>query len=112
MVERAQRLEKDRTCRAKKRAPETILQMVKRQKNSRTCLVKNRVLVVPMEKCIADFQSKIKQHPDFVCTCCHRMMYKETVDPYATSKYSSELLEQVFSTEHSYDSSDGRHWIC
>ena len=68
-----------------------------------------------MEKCIADFQFKIKQGPEFVCTCCHRMMYKQTVIPYARSKYtkaSSELLEQVFSAEHNYLSSDGKQRVC
>ena len=76
---------------------------------------KKRALVVPMEKCIADFQSKVKQGPEFVCTCCHRMMYKQTVVPYTRTKYtkaSDELLERVFSAEHNYISSDGKQWVC
>ena len=35
-----------------------------------------RTLVVPMEKYITDFQSKVKQGPEFVCICCHCLMYK------------------------------------
>ena len=74
-----------------------------------------KALVIPIEKCITDFQSKVKQGPEFVCTCCHCMMYKQTVVPYRRAKYpkaSNELLEQVFSAEHNYVSSDGKQWVC
>ena len=78
-------------------------------------MAEKRALLVPMEKCVADFQVKVKQGPEFVCTCCHRMMYKQTVVPYNRTKYikaSNELLEQVFNTEHNYISSDGKQWVC
>ena len=68
-----------------------------------------------MDKCIADFQTKVKEGPEFVCTCCHRMMYRQTVVPYTKTKYtkaSSELLEQIFSATHTYISSDGKQWVC
>ena len=83
MVEMVQRQEQDQACKAKKRASETRVEMVQRQEQNRARIAKKRALVVPMEKCIADFHSKIKQGPEFVCTCCHRMMYKQTVVPYA-----------------------------
>ena len=76
---------------------------------------KKRALSVPIEKCITDFQSKVKQGLEFVCTCCHCMMYRQSVVPYVRSKYtkaSNELLEQVFSTEDDYVSSDGEQWVC
>ena len=53
--------------------------------------------------------------PDFVCTVCHRMMYKQNVVPCNTSKYtkaSNDLLEQVFCTKYGYTSSNGKHWLC
>lgn len=68
-----------------------------------------------MIKAIAHFQSKIKQGPDFVCLCCHRMMYKQSVVSYAKSRYtkaSSELLELVFSADYNHISSDGKQWVC
>ena len=115
MVETAQRQEQDRTCKAKRRASETMVEMVQRQEQNRARMGKKRALVVPMENFITDFQSKIKQGPEFVCSCCHCMMYKQTVVPYARSKYtkaSNELLEQVFSAEHNYINSDGKQWVC
>ena len=115
LVETAQRQEKDRACKVKKRASETVVETVERQEKDRACKAQKRALIVPIEKCIADFQSKVKQGPEFVCTCCHRMMYKQTVVPYTKSKYtkaSNELLEDVFSAEQSYISSDGKQWVC
>ena len=50
-----------------------------------------------------------------MCTCCHCLIYKQTVIRYTRSKYtkvSNELLEQVFSAEHNYTSSDGQQWVC
>ena len=109
------RQEQNRESMAKKRASETIVQTVQRQELNRACFAKKRASVIPIEKCIADFQSKVKVGPEFVCTCCHRMMYKQTVLSCSTEKYtkaSNELLEQVFSTEHTCVSCDGKQWIC
>ena len=46
MVETARRQEQDRTCKAKKRASETMVEMVQRQEQNRG---QKRALVVPME---------------------------------------------------------------
>ena len=34
------------------------------------------------------FTSAIKEGPDYVCTCCHRLMYHKTVVEFNASKYS------------------------
>ncbi len=72
-----------------KRKSETVAE------KNRARMSKSRALIVPMEKYTNDFRSKIKQGPEYVCTCCHHLMYKQTVIPYTKSKYtkaSSELL--------------------
>ena len=115
MAETTQRRQHDRACKAKTRESETVVETAQRQEQNRACMSKRRALIVPMEKCIRNFHSKVKQGPEFVCTCCHRLMYKQTVIPCTTSKYtkaSNELLMQVFSAEHNYISSDGKQWIC
>lgn len=56
----------------------------------------------------------MKSGPDFVCTCCHCMMYRKSVVKCSRGKYSKvnkEELEKVFS-DLSYVSSDGNEWIC
>ena len=115
VVQTAQRQEQNRARMAKNRASETVVETVQRQQQNKGCMAKKRALVVPIEQCIADFHSRVKQGPEFVCMCCHRMMYKQTVLPYNGSKYtkaSSELLELVFSDEHKYISSDSKQWVC
>ena len=109
------RQEQIRACMSKKRALETPVETIQRRELNRVCMVEQRSLLVPMDKCIADFQTKVKEGPEFVCTCCHRMMYRQTVVPYTKTKYtkaSSELLEQIFSATHTYISSDGKQWVC
>ena len=114
-VETTQRQELNQARMVKKRASETHVQTAHRREQNRVYKAKKRALSVPMDKYITDFQSKVKQGPEYVCTCCHCMMYKQTVVSYNRSKYhkaSNELLEQVFSVEHSYTSSDGKQWVC
>ena len=57
------------------------------------------------------FDLKAEMGSDCVCTVCHRIMYKQHVS-FNKSKYSCELLEQVFHLEYSYISVDGKQWVC
>ena len=60
------------------------------------------------------FEEKIKSGPDYVCTCCHRMMYRPNVRPYHKGKFSKLTKEQhaVILEAFMYTSTDGRTWIC
>ena len=43
--------------------------------------------------------------PDFVCVCCHCLMYKQNLVPCNKSKYtkaSNELLDHVLNAENAY----------
>ena len=58
------------------------------------------------------FHSEIKLGPDFVCTCCHRMMYRKSVIPCNKAKYtkaSADVIQKVFSADLSYI---GKQWVC
>ena len=68
-----------------------------------------------VEGAIAAFHSEIKLGLDFVCTCCHHMMYQKSVVPcnkVKNTKTSADVLQKVFSADLSYISSDGEEWIC
>ena len=78
----------DRARMAKNRASESMVEMVERKEQNRTRVASKRSLVVPLEKSITNFESKIKQGPEFVCTCCHRLMYKQSVVAYGRTKYT------------------------
>ena len=64
-----------------------------------------KVNEVSIEEAIVSFHSDIKNGPDFVCTCCHRLMYKKSVVPCNTAKYSkcsNDLLNCVFEADLRY----------
>lgn len=64
---------------------------------------------------IDSLQAKVKVGPEFVCTSCHRMMYRLSVDQLnkdKCTKASDELLHKVFSAQHKYVHSDGKELVC
>ena len=66
------------------------------------------------EKAIAKFWAKIKIGADYVCTSCHRLMYRNSVVTCNGGKYSTDdeelLLYSVLGS--SYISNDGNVYIC
>ena len=61
-----------------------------------------------IETVIQEFLAKVKVGPDYVCTSCHRMLYKHAVIGFNTTRYTKanpELLKGL--SEHAYVSSDG-----
>ena len=95
------------------RESETTEETAKRRK-----LEKNRIYQSRSNSDLTEitklFQEKIKSGPDFVCTCCHRMMYKPNVRPYHKGKFPKLTEEQraVILEAFMYTSTDGRTWIC
>ena len=109
------RQEQDREYTARIRALETPSERITRLDQVRAYTVRKRAKHLCIDDAIARFQLQTKMGPDYVCTVCHRMMYKQNVIPCSTTKYtkaSDELLEQTFCPEHSYISSDGKQWLC
>ena len=109
------RKEQNKMCTSRKRASESFATKQKRRKNKKTAIANKRAVSIPTEKVISTFHSKSKLGPQFVCMCCHRLMYKQNVVVYNKSKYlkaSSNLLERVFTAKHSYVSPDGKQWVC
>ena len=91
----------------KKRSLESPTETIHRQEQNRTRMAKKRSTNISVDDAIATFLLKAKMGPDYVCTCCHCMMYKQNVVVCNKSKYTKELLEQVF-----YISNDGNLWLC
>ena len=60
------------------------------------------------------FLAAVKEGPDFVCTCCHRLMYRKTVIQFRPAKYtklSDKLLHQLF-PPILYTSAQQKIWVC
>ena len=109
------RQEQNRTRMASMIASETREQTLRRQEQDRTHRANKRKRSLLVEDVIAAFHSEIKLGPDFVCACCHRMMYRKSVVHCNKVKYtktSADVLQKVFSADLSYISSGGEEWIC
>ena len=81
---------------------------MKSQRMSARCNAKHMDIVVKK------FHSQIKVGPVYVCTVCHRLMYKESVVKVQVSRYkkSSELLKKVFAVKFHIKSFNKQGWIC
>ena len=135
--ETVDRQKSDKLRKAQKRASETREETGDRQKSDKLRKGQKRALETPGEtmqrkqrdnerasckrskgvsvEAITTFDSETRAGPDFVCTCCHRMMYRKTVILCNKTKYtkaSPELLGNVFSANLTRISSDGKEWVC
>ena len=102
----------DRLCKESKKAYETP---DLRKQTNKECLSSRRKRCAPLESGISAFHSDVKSGPDFVCTCCHRMMYRKSAVQCNKPKFTKacpDVLEKVFSADLSYISIDGREWMC
>ena len=70
------------------------------------------------EQMIADFKAKIKFSDDYVCTCCHRLLFREAVMLLNKSIYQKvdpSVLDQVFAPKFEYVTTIDGHsaiYIC
>ena len=109
------RQESDRARNARKRAIESSEDYSQRKKINRTAMTNKRSKSVSVESAVSSFHAEVKFGPDFVCTCCHRMMYRKSVilcNRASYTKASSDVLQMVFSPNLSYISPDGKEWVC
>ena len=61
------------------------------------------------------FHAAVREGPDYVCTCCHRLMYRKTVVEFNRSKFSKlseNFIHAVFPPELIYTSAQQKVWIC
>ena len=113
------RQQHDREYKASVRAAESSEQTLHRQQHDREYKASVRAAKkandVSIEQAIVSFHSDIKNGPDFVCTCCHRLMYRKSVVPCNPAKYSkcsNDLLNCVFSADLRYVCDTGNEYVC
>ena len=113
------RQQQNRECMTSMRATETSEQTVHRQQQNRQHMASMRATKkasnVSVQQAIMSFHSDIKNGPDFVCSCCHRLMYSKSVVPCNLAKYTkctNNLLECVFGSDLRYVCDTGNEWVC
>ena len=110
---------KDKLRKACEKAAESKEQTLHRQQQNRehkaSVRAAKKTKDVSIQQAIVLFHSDIENGPDFVCTCCHRLMYRKSVVPCNLTKYSkcsNDLLNCVFSAELRHVCDTGNEWVC
>ena len=62
------------------------------------------------------FVQAVQEGPHYVCTCCHRLMYRKTVVEFKPIKYLGKLTDDIYQSVFSPDllqiSAQGVIWVC
>ena len=109
---RLQRKQQDRACKARRRLFKNDYETHVRKHKENISKAQRRQCST-IEKAVAKFLSKIAIGADFVCTSCHRLLYRNSVVTCNRDKYNKckeELLESVLGSN--YISNDGNVWVC
>ena len=109
------RQECDRVHITKKRALESFEDYFQRKQSNKITMTNRRSKALSVECAISAFHAEVKLGPEFVCACCHRMMYRKIVILCNRGNYTkanTEILQEVFSPKLGYISSDGKEWVC
>ena len=108
------RQEQNRSHMVSMRASETPDEIQRRKHSNKEAMTNKRKKDVSLEHAIGAFHSQVKFGPNFVCTCCHRLMYRKTVilcNKVSYTKANTSVLQQVFSDDIRYISSNREEWI-
>ena len=98
----------------RRRVNETQEETIERKKlnNQRISAQRNES---NMDIVMKNFHCQVKVRPVYVCTVCHRLMYKEGVVKIQVARYkksSSEILQKVFAVKFRIKSFNNQEWIC
>ena len=91
---------------------EEIKRKLKQQDSSakREQRIKQHSAVRSVEEVSKVFLSAVKEGPDYICACCHRLMYRKTVLEFNISKYTKAPEE--FATMSVCTSAKDKVWLC
>ena len=102
-----------------KRANETLEQSQHRKEIDKTWRCKTRLsskLKCPtIEDAMNNFKLECKKQPVYICTACHRLLWKKGVKHFNMNNYNSvdsEIVNFVLAEKYRKSSSDGLIYIC
>ena len=110
--ETGDRQKSDKLRKGQKRALETPGETMQRKQRDNERASCKRSKGVSVEEAIITFDYETRAGPDFVCTCCHRMMYRKTVILCNKTKYTKASPELLGNANLTHISSDGKEWVC
>ena len=86
------RQERDRVHIAKKRALESSEDYFQRKQSNRIAMTNRRSKALSVECAISAFHAEVKLGPEFVCACCHCMMYRKSVILCNRENYTKAMI--------------------
>ena len=117
--ETAERRLSDKKHKQTRRANETLEQLQHRKKADKDHRYKTRLskkLKVPtIEDAMNNFKSECQKQPVYICTACHRLLWKKGVQHFNMNNYNSvdsEVINFVLSEKYRKSSADGLIYIC
>ena len=107
------RLDQSKISMASLRASESPECAKKRLDQSKISMASLRTKTTSVENAMLRFHVQINEGPEYVCTVCHRMMYKLSVGAYNRANYSNCSHDVIASVQLlEYVLSDGDQWVC
>ncbi len=117
--EARERKKSDRLYKADVKANETKEERNERRKSNRLCQAdvreKQKSVIPTIDEATAKFKKEIKQMPVFICTSCHRLLYKKGVQGFKRKNYDNvdkKVVDQVLAERFMKKSIDGKQYIC
>jgi DNA replication protein DnaC len=108
------RRQQEAQAKKRKRDSETEEATKKRKMQDSTATQQQRIkqqsAVQSIQEVSQVFISAVKEGPDYICACCHRLMYRKTVLEFKISKYTK--APQEFATMSERTSAKDKVWIC
>ena len=117
--ETACRREHNRQCKNTSRAQETSQQTKKHQEMAKMNISQTRLAkktkVETIDDAMNNFKSEVKKQPVYICTSCHRLLWRKGVQKFSVDKYNKvrpEIIQLVLDDKYRLSSIDGSTYIC
>ena len=117
--ETACRQEHNRQCKNTSRAQETPQQTKKHQEMAKMNISQTRLAkktkVETIDDAMNNFKSEVKKQPVYICTSCHRLLWRKGVQKFSIDKYNKvrpEIIQLVLDDKYRLSSIDGSTYIC
>ena len=113
------RQEYNKQCKKTSRAHETPEQTEQRQQMNRTKTSQTRrakkLKVETIDNAMTNFKAECKKQPVYICTSCHRLLWRKGVQTFSIDKYNKikpEIIQLVLHEKYRMSSIDGCIYIC
>ncbi len=90
---------------------------LQRERNRQSQAMKRKLdkgKVITIEEAAENFRRKCHELPEYVCTCCHRLLWKQSVLPFNIDKYdkSSDVIKTCLASDVLRETKPGEMYIC